>query len=153
MHFPSRAEPANTPVCICHPQTALISILIFHLQSSPGQASRQRCERDAGAGDVSSTAHQQDVTLAKKMRAAKELAQEQHEEGKWQQGLCYTQHFLKMVSAKALNQGQDVKSPGAARSPGSPELPDTRLQAAGVQRPPPESQSCKHSWRDWNRSC
>lgn len=44
----------------------------------------------------------------------KGLAQERHEEGKWQEGLCYTQHFLKTVSAKALNQLQDVKSPHTA---------------------------------------
>lgn len=57
--------------------------------------------------------------------------------------LCYTQHFLKTVSAKALNQLQDVKSPRAARSPGSRQLPDTWLQSAGVHQPLPESQSCK----------
>lgn len=74
----------------------------------------------------------------------KELAQERHEEGKWQEGLCYTQHFLKTVSAKALNQLQDVKSPHAARSPGSRELPNTCLRSAGVHCPLPQSQSCEH---------
>lgn len=64
-------------------------------------------------------------------------------EGKWQEGLCYTQHFLKMVSAKALNQLQDLKSPHAARSPGSRELPDMWLRSAGVHCPLPKSQSCE----------
>lgn len=82
--------------------------------------------------------------FGKKIKAAKELAQERHEEGKWQEGLCYTQHFLKTVSAKALNQCQDVKSPRAARSPSSCKLPNTWLWSAGVHHPFPKSQSCKH---------
>lgn len=111
VHFPNRAEATNAPACACHPQTALISILISHLQSSPGQENQQPRKQDARAGDVNPAADRQDVTL-EKIKAARGLARElRGGRGKWQAGLCHTQHFFKTVSAEALNQLRMSRAP------------------------------------------
>lgn len=111
VHFPNRAEATNMPACACHPRTALISILISRLQSSPGQENQQPRKQDARAGDGNPAADRQDVTL-EKIKAARGLARElRGGRGKWQAGLCHTQHFFKTVSAEALNQLRMSRAP------------------------------------------